>query len=62
MPTAVTSVVFHGAIRVLCQKLKSIQYIDLAEQALYVSVVVIRLHCHHYSPFYFANTHTSLGA
>lgn len=35
MPTAVTSVVFHGAIRVLCQKLKSIQYIDLAEQALY---------------------------
>lgn len=37
MPTAVTSVVSHGAIRVLCQKLKSIQYIDLAEQALYVS-------------------------
>jgi E3 ubiquitin-protein ligase TRIP12 len=36
MPTAVTSVVFHGAIRVLTQKLKSIQYIDLAEQALYV--------------------------
>lgn len=35
MPTAVTSVVFHGAIRVLCSKLKSIQYIDLAEQALY---------------------------
>ncbi|KAI8972313.1 hypothetical protein BDB01DRAFT_810180 [Pilobolus umbonatus] len=35
MPTAVTTVVFHGAIRVLCQKLKSIQYIDLAEQALY---------------------------
>lgn len=35
MPTAVTSVVSHGAIRVLCQKLKSIQYIDLAEQALY---------------------------
>ncbi|KAI7902188.1 uncharacterized protein BX663DRAFT_552610 [Cokeromyces recurvatus] len=35
MPTAVTSVVSHGAIHVLCQKLKSIQYIDLAEQALY---------------------------
>lgn len=35
MPTAVTSIVSHGAIRVLCQKLKSIQYIDLAEQALY---------------------------
>jgi E3 ubiquitin-protein ligase TRIP12 len=38
MPTAVTSIVSHGAIRVLCQKLKSIQYIDLAEQALYVSI------------------------
>lgn len=37
MPTSVTSIVSHGAIRVLCQKLKSIQYIDLAEQALYVS-------------------------
>lgn len=35
MPTAVTSIVSHGAIKVLCQKLKSIQYIDLAEQALY---------------------------
>ncbi|KAG0182755.1 Ubiquitin fusion degradation protein 4 [Apophysomyces sp. BC1034] len=34
MPSAVTSVVYHGAIRVLCQKLKSIEYIDLAEQAL----------------------------
>lgn len=45
MPTAVTSVVFHGAIRVLCQKLKSIQYIDLAEQALYVSSLF-------FSPFY----------
>lgn len=41
MPTAVTSVVFHGAIRVLCQKLKSIQYIDLAEQALYVTSLLI---------------------
>ncbi|KAI8146292.1 hypothetical protein BJV82DRAFT_601246 [Fennellomyces sp. T-0311] len=34
MPTVVTSVVYHGAIGVLCQKLKSIEYIDLAEQAL----------------------------
>ncbi|KAG1471228.1 hypothetical protein G6F56_002248 [Rhizopus delemar] len=34
MPTAATSIVFHGGIKVLCQKLKSIQYIDLAEQAL----------------------------
>jgi E3 ubiquitin-protein ligase TRIP12 len=37
MPTAATSIVFHGGIKVLCQKLKSIQYIDLAEQALCVS-------------------------
>lgn len=37
MPTAVTSVVYHGAVGVLCQKLKSIEYIDLAEQALCVS-------------------------
>lgn len=37
MPTAVTSLVYHGAIGVLCQKLKSIEYIDLAEQALSVS-------------------------
>ena len=36
MPTAVTSVVYHGAVGVLCQKLKSIEYIDLAEQALCV--------------------------
>ncbi|KAI9315172.1 hypothetical protein BX666DRAFT_2019860 [Dichotomocladium elegans] len=35
MPTAVNSVVYHGAIGILCQKLKSIEYIDLAEQALY---------------------------
>lgn len=39
MPTAVTSLVYHGAIGVLCQKLKSIEYIDLAEQALNVSIV-----------------------
>ncbi|ORZ03059.1 hypothetical protein BCR43DRAFT_450211 [Syncephalastrum racemosum] len=34
MPTSVTHIVYHGAIGVLCQKLKSIEYIDLAEQAL----------------------------
>ncbi|KAI8073988.1 hypothetical protein BC940DRAFT_289711 [Gongronella butleri] len=34
MPSAVTHVVYHGGITVLCQKLKSIEYIDLAEQAL----------------------------
>ncbi|CAO3648658.1 unnamed protein product [Cunninghamella echinulata] len=34
MPSAVTNVVYHGAVPVLCQKLKSIEYIDLAEQAL----------------------------
>ncbi|KAI8088966.1 uncharacterized protein BX664DRAFT_279651 [Halteromyces radiatus] len=34
MPTAVTNVVYQGATKVLCQKLKSIEYIDLAEQAL----------------------------
>ncbi|KAI8393376.1 uncharacterized protein BYT42DRAFT_524387 [Radiomyces spectabilis] len=34
MPSAITSIVYHGAVRVLCQKLKSIEYIDLAEQAL----------------------------
>ncbi|KAI8973176.1 hypothetical protein BDF20DRAFT_630803 [Mycotypha africana] len=35
MPTSVTSIASHGAVHVLCQKLKSIQYIDLAEQALF---------------------------
>ncbi|ORX62548.1 hypothetical protein DM01DRAFT_1403027 [Hesseltinella vesiculosa] len=34
LPTSVTHVVYHGGIQVLCQKLKSIEYIDLAEQAL----------------------------
>ncbi|KAI8082723.1 uncharacterized protein BX664DRAFT_387876 [Halteromyces radiatus] len=34
LPSAASSVVSHGAIEVLCDKLKSIQYIDLAEQAL----------------------------
>ncbi|KAI8332886.1 hypothetical protein BC941DRAFT_435669 [Chlamydoabsidia padenii] len=34
LPTSVTNVVYHGATKVLCEKLKSIEYIDLAEQAL----------------------------
>lgn len=34
MPSAMGSVVYGGAVPVLCQKLKEIQYIDLAEQAL----------------------------
>jgi E3 ubiquitin-protein ligase TRIP12 len=37
LPTSVTNVVYHGATKVLCEKLKSIEYIDLAEQALIVS-------------------------
>ncbi|ORY01005.1 hypothetical protein K493DRAFT_210243 [Basidiobolus meristosporus CBS 931.73] len=34
LPSAVGSVVYNGAIPVLCSKLMEIQYIDLAEQAL----------------------------
>ncbi|KAI9024966.1 hypothetical protein CLU79DRAFT_745637 [Phycomyces nitens] len=34
MPTAATSVLYHKGVKVLCEKLKSIEYIDLAEQAL----------------------------
>ncbi|KAI9280212.1 hypothetical protein BC943DRAFT_283384 [Umbelopsis sp. AD052] len=34
MPSAMGTVVYSGAVPVLCQKLKEIQYIDLAEQAL----------------------------
>jgi E3 ubiquitin-protein ligase TRIP12 len=37
MPSAMGSVVYSGVVPVLCQKLKEIQYIDLAEQALSVS-------------------------
>lgn len=39
MPSAMGTVVYSGAVPVLCQKLKEIQYIDLAEQALSVSFV-----------------------
>ncbi|KAI7870841.1 hypothetical protein BDF14DRAFT_1770296 [Spinellus fusiger] len=34
VPTATTSVAYRGGVRILCQKLKSIEYMDLAEQAL----------------------------
>ncbi|ORX47415.1 hypothetical protein DM01DRAFT_1339048 [Hesseltinella vesiculosa] len=34
LPSAASSVTSNGAIQLLCDKLKSIQYIDLAEQAL----------------------------
>lgn len=37
LPSAVSNVVFCGAVPVLCQKLLEISYIDLAEQALSVS-------------------------
>lgn len=38
MPSAMGSVVYNGCVPVLCQKLLEIQYIDLAEQALSVSI------------------------
>ncbi|KAG5437641.1 hypothetical protein PCANB_000678 [Pneumocystis canis] len=34
LPSAISNVVYGGAIPILCQKLLEIQYIDLAEQAL----------------------------
>lgn len=34
LPSSASSVVAHGAVGILCDKLKSIEYIDLAEQAL----------------------------
>ena len=40
LPAAVSTVVFCGAVPVLCQKLLEISYIDLAEQALSVSVLI----------------------
>lgn len=44
MPSALGTVVYSGAVPVLCQKLKEIQYIDLAEQALSVSACYACLH------------------
>lgn len=38
LPAATANVVYGGAVPVLCQKLLEIHYIDLAEQALSVSV------------------------
>ena len=37
LPPAIASVVYGGAVPILCQKLLEIHYIDLAEQALSVS-------------------------
>ncbi|KAI8337685.1 hypothetical protein BC941DRAFT_425909 [Chlamydoabsidia padenii] len=34
LPSSASSVVAHGAVGILCDKLKAIEYIDLAEQAL----------------------------
>lgn len=39
LPAATSSVVYGGAVPVLCQKLLEIHYIDLAEQALSVSLI-----------------------
>lgn len=41
LPGVAPTVVYHGAIPVLCSKLIEISYIDLAEQTLSV-----RLFCH----------------
>jgi E3 ubiquitin-protein ligase TRIP12 len=38
LPAATANVVYGGAVPVLCAKLMEIQYIDLAEQALSVSL------------------------
>jgi hypothetical protein len=38
----VANVVYGGAVPVLCQKLLDIQFIDLAEQALSVSIPISR--------------------
>ena len=42
LPGVAHTVVYHGAIPVLCSKLIEISYIDLAEQTLSVSIFVIR--------------------
>ena len=41
MPSSASSVVAAGAVPLLCQKLLEIQYIDLAEQALSVSITLM---------------------
>ena len=42
MPGVAHTVVYHGAIPVLCSKLIEISYIDLAEQTLSVSVLFVQ--------------------
>jgi E3 ubiquitin-protein ligase TRIP12 len=43
LPASTANVVYGGAVPILCQKLLEIHFIDLAEQALSVSPVRIRL-------------------
>ena len=38
LPTICSSIVRHGAVPALCARLMTIEYIDLAEQSLQVSV------------------------
>lgn len=45
LPGVAHTVVYHGAIPVLCSKLIEISYIDLAEQTLSVSLVVFPYFC-----------------
>lgn len=45
LPGVAHTVVYHGAIPVLCSKLIEISYIDLAEQTLSVSLVVFLSFC-----------------
>lgn len=49
LPGCAHTVVYHGAVPVLCSKLIEIQYIDLAEQTLSVSVIADRIYsfCSH---------------
>jgi E3 ubiquitin-protein ligase TRIP12 len=37
LPASVSNVVYNGAVPILCEKLRAIEYIDLAEQSLSVS-------------------------
>lgn len=39
LPASTSNVVFCGAVPILCEKLRAIEYIDLAEQALSVGLV-----------------------
>ena len=50
LPGVAHTVVYHGAIPVLCSKLIEISYIDLAEQTLSVSVFLFRVEVIAYRP------------